>query len=100
MKGFHGQPTRNVSPWFMDLEGSDCAGSRIVRPHFRHLSNLHADVPDSAIAADFGDCRTQGGHRLWDAPDGMPHRYSRDDAGNSIDEIPDGLHAAHGRNVL
>jgi hypothetical protein len=91
MSGFHGQPTRQVSSQFVQLEVLEQAGPRIVRLRFRDSANLLAEVPDFAIPTSFGNYHMWGGHRLWHAPEAMPRTYYPDDEGNIISELQDGL---------
>jgi hypothetical protein len=91
MNDFHGQPTRQISSEFVQLEVLEHAGPRIVRLRFRDSANLLAEVPDFVIATSFGNYHMWGGHRLWHAPEAMPRTYFPDDEGNIVTEVQDGL---------
>ena len=55
-------------------------GPRVIRYGFTNEENLLAEIPDVVLKTEFGDWKPWGGHRLWAAPESLPHTYSIDNS--------------------
>lgn len=85
-------PARTLSNAHLSLDFLTQAGPRIVRLSVSgSKDNLLAELPDMALPTSFGDFHILGGHRLWHAPEDMPRTYMPDDAGLTVEDLPDGV---------
>jgi len=89
---FYNLPARTLSNAHLSLDFLTQAGPRIVRLSLAGSGdNLLAELPGMALPTSFGDFHILGGHRLWHAPEDMPRSYIPDDAGLTVEDIPDGV---------
>jgi hypothetical protein len=76
----------------LNLLVSQSIGLRILSLHLHGEANLFAELPGvEVIRSDGKVYRHYGGHRLWVAPEVMPHTYTIDDSPVEILPIPSGL---------
>jgi hypothetical protein len=88
---YHGLPTHILSNPYLRLEFLAQAGPRIVRfSPAGSEENLFAEVPDFKVDTAYGAYSFHGGHRLWHAPEAVPRSYILDDAGLSVEPLPNG----------
>lgn len=90
MSDFQGLPTRILNNGLVSLEYLSDAGPRIVRLSAFGKENLFADVP-TTVTTPYGDFFYRGGHRLWFAPERLPHTYIPDNDGVNVEELTDGV---------
>jgi hypothetical protein len=92
MSEFQGLSTRFLDNGQLRLEVLAEAGPRIARAFAFGGQNLLAELPlEEKLTSDYGDFYFRGGHRLWHAPEAIPRTYMPDNAGLTVDELPDGL---------
>jgi len=89
---FQGLSTRFLDNGLLRLEVLADAGPRIARLFAFGSPNLLAELPlDQKLASQYGDFYFRGGHRLWHSPEAIPRTYIPDNAGLTVDDLPDGL---------
>lgn len=89
---YYNNPVRTLSNDHISLDYLTQAGPRIVRLSVAgSKENLLAELPEMALPTSFGDFHILGGHRLWHAPEDMPRSYIPDDAGLTVEDLPDGV---------
>lgn len=98
MSDFQGLRTRILKNDQVCLEYLVDSGPRIVRLSAFGEENLFANVPNS-VSTPHGEFFFRGGHRLWRAPEVMPDTYLPDNAGVSVEELPDGVRL-HGKPAI
>lgn len=76
----------------LELLVTRSVGPRLLSLRLRNGENLFAELPDFvAPCPGYGEFHFYGGHRLWYAPERLPHTYLPDDAPVEILSREDGL---------
>ena len=89
---FYGLPTRVLDNGHVRLEYLAEAGPRIVRLFAAGSEeNLLAELPTLKMNTPQGPYYIRGGHRLWHSPEAFPRSYLPDNAGQIVEELPDGV---------
>lgn len=89
---FYGLPTRVLDNGHVRLEYLAEAGPRIVRLFAAGSEeNLLAELPTLKMDTPQGPYYIRGGHRLWHSPEAFPRSYLPDNAGQIVEELPDGV---------
>ena len=73
----------------LNLLVTQSVGPRIISLSLRGEENMLASLPDFTVDRPDGKTfRFYGGHRLWHAPEHMPHTYGMDDSPVEISHGP------------
>lgn len=89
---FYGLAAHTVENEHLRVQVLTTAGPRLVRLFLRGAKeNWLAETPRKKVSTPRGDYFFRGGHRLWYAPEKIPHTYQPDNDGVTLEATADGV---------